>query len=79
MTVAPTLVTSLTSLAFTYSIMEEPILDEQLEALSSLPAMTMMLHWMNMVRTENSLPSMPSVQFIDLITTKPKFFMNSGR
>jgi len=59
--------------------MEEPILDEQLEALSSLPAMTMMLHWMNMVRAENFMPFMSFIVFIDPMTTKPKFFNNSGR
>jgi len=59
--------------------MEEPILDEQLEALSSPPAMTMMLHWMNMVRTENSMPSMSFIVLIDPITTKPEFLKNSGR
>lgn len=75
----PTLVTNLCSLAFTCSIMEEPILDEQLEALSSLPAMTMMLHWMNMVRAENSMPSMLFIVFIYPIIMKPKFFKNSGR
>jgi len=59
--------------------MEEPILEEQLEVLSSLPAMTMMLHWMNMVRAEYSMPSMSFIVLIDPLTTKPKFFKNSGR